>query len=204
MFYRTARGRLEPSAGDLDFLEGHVKKLARRGAYYALFLQPSDPNGTASALGLSKQALRDLALLRGWGAGTTYPLLLHIYAEVDAGRATHDQAESCLEAIESFIVRRYIVDVPTNVLNRLFTAAIGKLPAGSPSIPRFVASCRATNAGLTMTGSVMASQRSTTTRIDGRTSSGLSYNGWNRTYERRWTSTSTPRRCRSNTSCHRR
>ena len=130
--YRAARGRLEPSAGDLDFLEGHVKKLARRGAYYALFLQPSDPNGTASALGLSKQALRYLAFLRGWGAGTTYPLLLHIYAEVDAGRATHDQAESCLEAIESFIVRRYIVDVPTNVLNRLFTAAIGKLPAGEP------------------------------------------------------------------------
>jgi len=42
------------------------------------------------------------------------------------------QAESCLEAIESFLVRRYLVDVPTNVLNRLFTTAIGNLPQGEP------------------------------------------------------------------------
>jgi alkylated DNA nucleotide flippase Atl1 len=130
--YRTARGRLEPSAADLDFLEGHVKRLARRGAYYSLFLQPSDPNGTASELGLSKKALSHLGFLRGWGASTTYPLLLHIYAEVDATRATDEQAESCLEAIESFIVRRYLVDVPTNVLNRLFIAVIGNLPPGEP------------------------------------------------------------------------
>ena len=66
------------------------------------------------------------------GASTAYPLLLHIYAEVDACRATGEQAESCLEAIESFIVRRYLVDVPTNVLNRLFIAVIGNLPPGEP------------------------------------------------------------------------
>jgi alkylated DNA nucleotide flippase Atl1 len=130
--YRTARGRLEPQAGDLDFLEEHVKHLARRGLYYALFLQPSDPQGTASALGLTKTALGHLAFLRGWGAGTTYPLLLHIYTEVDAGRVTHVQAESCLEAIESFLVRRYLAAVPTNVLNRLFVATIGTLPRGEP------------------------------------------------------------------------
>jgi len=34
--YRAARSRLEPSAADLDFLEGHVKRLARRGAYYSV------------------------------------------------------------------------------------------------------------------------------------------------------------------------
>lgn len=130
--YRVARGLLEPKAGDLDFLEMHVKRLAHRGSYYALFLQPSDPQGMASALGLSKKALRHLSFLRGWGASTTYPLLLHIYAEVDAGRATHAQAESCLEAVESFIVRRYLAAIPTNVLNRLFIATIGNLPVGEP------------------------------------------------------------------------
>jgi alkylated DNA nucleotide flippase Atl1 len=130
--YRTARSRLEPQATDLDFLESHVKRLARRGSYYALFLQPSDPHGRANALGVSRKALRHHAFLKGWGASTAYPLLLHIYAEVDAGRATHTQAESCLEAIESFIVRRYLTDVPTNVLNRLFIAAIGALPPGEP------------------------------------------------------------------------
>lgn len=70
--------------------------------------------------------------MRSWGAGTTYPLLLHIYSEMDAGRVSSAQAESCLEAIESFIVRRYVVDVPTNVLNRLFIAVITNLPQGEP------------------------------------------------------------------------
>ena len=130
--YRTARAQLEPLANDLDVLEAHVVRLARRGAYYALFLQPADPNDTAAALGVGRKALRHLAFLRAWGAGTTYPLLLHVYAEVDAGQATHEQAESCLEAIESFIVRRYLTAVPTNVLNRLFIQLISALPAGEP------------------------------------------------------------------------
>ncbi|PVB05046.1 DUF262 domain-containing protein [Mycobacteroides abscessus] len=130
--YRVARGRLESKAHDLDFLESHVKKLARRGSYYALFLHPSDSLGTANELGVTKKALRHLAFLRGWGASTTYPLLLHIYGEVDAGRATPTQAESCLEALESFIVRRYLSAIPTNVLNRLFTATIGTLTVDEP------------------------------------------------------------------------
>jgi len=130
--YRTARGLLEPSAGDLDLLDQHVKKLARRGTYYALFLHPSDPHGTAQQLGLNPRVLRHLAFLRAWGAGTTYPFLLHLYDEVDAERATLEQAESCLEALESFIVRRYLAAVPTNVLNRLFIQLIKALPAGEP------------------------------------------------------------------------
>jgi alkylated DNA nucleotide flippase Atl1 len=130
--YRTARRQLEPEAGDLDALERHIQRLARRGAYYALFLQPTDPQSTAASLGLSRRALRHLAFLRTWGASTTYPLLLYVYSEVDAGRATHDQAESCLEALESFIVRRYLVAVPTNVLNRLFIQLASALPAGEP------------------------------------------------------------------------
>lgn len=130
--YRTARSQLEPQAGDLDALETHVKRLARCGAYYALFLRPADPLNSAEQLGLGKRALRHMAFLRAWGAGTTYPLLLHLYSEVDAKRATHEQVESCLEAIESFIVRRYLAAVPTNVLNRLFIQLICALPVGEP------------------------------------------------------------------------
>ena len=53
--YRTARAQLEPLAHDLDVLEAHVVRLARRGAYYALFLQPADPNETAAALGVGRR-----------------------------------------------------------------------------------------------------------------------------------------------------
>lgn len=130
--YRTARSKLEPNANDLEALERHVQRLARRGDYYSLFLRPSDPEGHSDELGITIQAKRHLSFLRTWGAGTSYPLLLHIYGEVDAGRATPLQAESCLEALESFIVRRYLAAVPTNVLNRLFIQLVRALPAGEP------------------------------------------------------------------------
>jgi alkylated DNA nucleotide flippase Atl1 len=130
--YRVARTALEPIASDLDALEAAVGTLGRRGAYYGLFLQPSDPHGTAGHVNVGPGALRHLSFLRSWGAGTTYPLLLHLYGEVDAGRASPEQVEDCLEAIESFIVRRYLAAVPTNVLNRLFIALIKALPAGEP------------------------------------------------------------------------
>jgi alkylated DNA nucleotide flippase Atl1 len=130
--YRTARRQLEPQAADLDRLEAHVRRLARNGAYYALFLQPDDPHEQAKELGISQRSLGHLKFLRAWGASTTYPLLLHLFGQVDAGRATSEQAEQCLEAIESFIVRRYLAAIPTNVLNRLFIQLIGSLPQGEP------------------------------------------------------------------------
>jgi alkylated DNA nucleotide flippase Atl1 len=130
--YRTARSRLEPIAGNLDALAEEVKRLARLGAFYALFLQPWDPHGTATQLGISKTALRHLKFLRGWGGSTTYPLLLHLCTRMDAGKATSGQLDSCLEALESFIARRYLAAIPTNVLNRLFIGVIGALPVGEP------------------------------------------------------------------------
>jgi alkylated DNA nucleotide flippase Atl1 len=130
--YRQARAQLEPHAGDLDSLEERVRRLARRGSFYALFLQPTAAAEAAEQLGAGEGTLRHLRFLRTWGASTTYPLLLHLFAEVDAGRATAEQLERCLAAIESFIVRRYLAAVPTNVLNRLFIQLIGALPAGEP------------------------------------------------------------------------
>ncbi len=126
--YRAARARLEQNASDLDYLEEEVRRLARRGRYYSLFLQPTDPTNSATALGLSKKALRHLTFLRGWGATTTYPLLLKIFSEFDSGGATAEQVDSCLEAIESFLVRRYLVDYKTNILNRLFLSTAASLP----------------------------------------------------------------------------
>jgi len=130
--YRRARAQLEPRAGDLDALEEHVKELARRGGHYSLFLQPMASAEAAGQSGISLRMLRHLRFLRAWGASTTYPLLLYLYDQVDADRATMEQFESCLGTIESFVVRRYLADVPTNVLNRLFIQLIGALPEGEP------------------------------------------------------------------------
>jgi alkylated DNA nucleotide flippase Atl1 len=132
--YRTHVAELEAHAdqpGYLDFLENRVKELRRRGRYYRAFLWPGDVE-MASALGLLEAERRHLGFLRSWGAGTAYPLLLRIYDRVDAGQVQHEEAAHCLEYLESFLVRRHLAGVPTNVLNRLFLGLIDALPEAEP------------------------------------------------------------------------
>jgi alkylated DNA nucleotide flippase Atl1 len=130
--YRTHRAALEKVADDLDALDQRVRKLTRRGHYYSVLLRPSAPDGPVKDLGFTKLERSHLAFLRTWGATTTYPFLLHLYDQVHAGVASHEQARRCLSYIESFIVRRHLAAVPTNVLNRLFIQLIGALPPGEP------------------------------------------------------------------------
>ncbi len=130
--YRTHRERLEKVAEDPDVLEAEVKKLHRRGHYYGAFLRPEDEAGSAPALGLTQAERSHLAFLGAWGAGTTYPFFLHLYDLVDAGRVSREESTRCLAMVESFLVRRHLVAVPTNVLNRLFIQLINALPQDEP------------------------------------------------------------------------
>jgi alkylated DNA nucleotide flippase Atl1 len=127
--YRTHREQLaaETSGG----IEAKVKSLHRRGRYYGAFLRPQEPE-PASALGLTQAERSHLAFLRAWGAGTTYPFFLHLYDLLAAGQVTHEESSACLGMVESFLVRRHLVAVPTNVLNRLFIQLINALPESEP------------------------------------------------------------------------
>ncbi len=127
--YREHRRRLEPIASDLDALEDKARALHRRGQYYRVFLRPHDSEA-AESLGMLDAELRHLAFLRGWGASTIYPFLLHLYERIDRDQATHQQAAKCLSYVESFLVRRHLTDYGTRQLNRLFLGLITALPEG--------------------------------------------------------------------------
>src|SRR5207237_7950022 len=62
-----------------------------------------------------------------WGASTTYPLLLHLLEVRERNECTDDDVVECFAYVESFLVRRMIVGVPTNNLNRVFNSIIPQL-----------------------------------------------------------------------------
>jgi len=122
--YRLQQDRLSPFAADEQALENEVRDLALRASYYRCFVDPTvetDPELRAS-----------LKRLAEWGAQTTYPLLMHIYGLRGAGTATTEQLRRCLDYVEAFLVRRQLVGVPTNQLNRLFADAVRQLNQDLP------------------------------------------------------------------------
>ncbi|HCF99016.1 MAG TPA: hypothetical protein DEV93_00565 [Chloroflexi bacterium] len=58
--------------------------------------------------------------------------MIHLYGLRGEGKATTEQLRRCLSFIESFLVRRQLVGVPTNQLNRLFADAVRQL---NPELP---------------------------------------------------------------------
>lgn len=119
--YRLQQERLGRFEGDEEALEREVRDLAVQAGYYRCFIDPSvEPD---------LELRSSLERLRQWGAQTTYPLLMHVYGLRGAGTATTAQLRRCLLYVEAFLVRRQLVGVPTNQLNRLFADAVRQLNA---------------------------------------------------------------------------
>jgi len=122
--YRLQQDRLGALADNEPALEVEVRDLALRAQYYRCFVEPAAETDI--------ELRGSLERLRQWGAQTTYPLLMHLYGLRGEGRATVEQLRRCLSFIESFLVRRQLVGVPTNQLNRLFADAVRQL---APDLP---------------------------------------------------------------------
>ncbi len=125
--YRLHRDRLEPFANDEARIAQEVMDLGRRAGHYERLVNPASERDVPT-----RQAL---ARLQRWGAQTTYPLLMHIYDLVDTGGATVDDLRGVLDNLESFLVRRYLVGVATNPLNKLFIEIIKTLPKDGGVVP---------------------------------------------------------------------
>ena len=70
-----------------------------------------------------------LQSLNRFGTDTPYPFLLNVYEAVErTGTATAAQLAAIAGLIESFLVRRMFLNVPTNQLNRLFIRLWSQVP----------------------------------------------------------------------------
>ncbi len=69
----------------------------------------------------SNSNIRDRLLrLNRWEINTAYPFILNLYHRLHTGRVGVYEFCEIMDAIESFVVRRFFCNVPTNALNKYF------------------------------------------------------------------------------------
>ena len=122
--YRAQQERLQPLENDEAEVEKEVRELARRARLFRRIVDPeSDPDPRIRAA---------MGRLERWGASTTHPLLMHLLDSLERGACTADEVVDAISYVESFLVRRMLAAVPTNNLNRIFSAIVPQLRADLP------------------------------------------------------------------------
>jgi uncharacterized protein with ParB-like and HNH nuclease domain/alkylated DNA nucleotide flippase Atl1 len=118
--FRRHQDRLENMPGGEEAIEEAVRDLALRARYYKRIIDPSAEPDQELRAGLSR--------LRRWGAQTSYPVLMAAYDLRERGLLSIEGMREAVSYIESFLVRRQLVGIPTNALNRLFVQFVAQLP----------------------------------------------------------------------------
>lgn len=90
----------------------HLKDLARFAKYYEILLNPDKENN----INLRK-ALKRINRLE---VTTAYPFLLNCYNDFTEDIILSDEFINIIKMIENFMIRRFICNVPTNQLNKIF------------------------------------------------------------------------------------
>jgi uncharacterized protein with ParB-like and HNH nuclease domain/alkylated DNA nucleotide flippase Atl1 len=120
--YREQQNRLRHLEGNEAAVEAEVRELARRAKFFERIVNPArEPEPSVRAA---------IERLNRWEASTTYPLLMHLHDAWDRGDCSTDDVIVTLSYVESFLVRRTLAAIPTNNLNRVFSALIPQIPQG--------------------------------------------------------------------------
>lgn len=90
----------------------HLRTMAKFAAHYEVLIHPA--KSPSESIG------RRLGRLNRLEVTVAYPFLLSVYDDYASGRLTESAVCSVLDAIEGFVVRRFVVGVPTNALTKIF------------------------------------------------------------------------------------
>lgn len=102
---------LKDRVGQGDALTS-LKDIANFAEYYQKLLAPENE----PCIQIRNALLR----LNRLEVTTAYPFLLNCYHDYTQGKLSIDDFVSVLQTIENFIVRRFVCNVPTNQLNKIF------------------------------------------------------------------------------------
>lgn len=94
-----------------DALE-YMKNLSLFSSYYVKLLAPTKES--------NKKVERTLSRLNRIEATTVYPFLLNCYHDYNQNRISDVQFVEIISIIENFLIRRFVCNVPTNQLNKIF------------------------------------------------------------------------------------
>ncbi|MCX7999282.1 MAG: HNH endonuclease family protein [Leptospiraceae bacterium] len=87
-------------------------ELHKFSTYYHKFIEPDEENGPE----IRKMFKR----LKEIDVTTVYPLLLNLYDDYAKKTINKDDFISLLKVIENYLIRRFICEIPTNTLNKIF------------------------------------------------------------------------------------
>lgn len=122
--YRSQQLRLDPLK-DEAAIEQWVAELHHKARMFKRVLDPQAESAPALRRALDR--------LSRWGAAVVYPICLHVLLACDAGQLTAYDAAAALRVVESYLVRRMIVGLPTNNLNRIMMSLVKDLGEKSPT-----------------------------------------------------------------------
>ena len=108
--YSALKTRVDSDTGSTP-LE-HLKEMARYAEYYEVLLRPEQAP-TAEL----RERLQRIGRLE---ITVAYPFLLGVYADFMSGARTHAEVCQVLDALENYIVRRFVCGIPTYGLNKTF------------------------------------------------------------------------------------
>ncbi|PGH40389.1 MAG: hypothetical protein CRN43_03310 [Candidatus Nephrothrix sp. EaCA] len=102
----------------------YLKELRRYSVYYQRLKFPeSEPEIEL------KRLFRKLNRIE---VTTAYPLLLNFYSNYDEGKISKVDFVDILSTLENYLIRRFVCDVPTNQLNKIFPAVYLAITAKYP------------------------------------------------------------------------
>lgn len=122
--YRSQQLRLDLLKDEI-VIEQWVAELYHKARMFKRVLDPQTESVAALRHALDR--------LNRWGAAVVHPICLHVLLNHDAGRLTADDATAALRVVESYLVRRMIVGLPTNNLNRIMMSLVKDLGEESPT-----------------------------------------------------------------------
>ena len=93
-------------------LEELLSELLRYSEIYKLFLNPK--------IITDKEVRKSIFYLNYIEVNVAYPFLLQIFDDYNKGIISKDIFENILKFIASYITRRFVLDLPTNALNKVF------------------------------------------------------------------------------------
>ena len=124
--YRAQQARLQPIEHDEAEVDRQIRDLAVRAQHYRRILVPDEEEHVGIR--------RGLRFLARWRATTAHPLVMYLYELREEGKLTPEEMSDILLNLESFLVRRLLVGVSTQNLNRIFVQIVGQLRQMDPPL----------------------------------------------------------------------
>ncbi|WP_251450631.1 DUF262 domain-containing protein [Microbacterium sp. Marseille-Q6648] len=102
-------------------VEAEVRRYARLAGLVAQLRNPEQCH--------DPELCERLARLNEWGSTAADPLMLRILSLQDSGQSAEGEAAKALAVLESYFVRRLLINAPSGALSRILLRAAGELDA---------------------------------------------------------------------------